>query len=100
MMKRTHETIYMYAIYISYTLYILAVGGITIIDPKYITYLDTFIKYYISLFLMWKFNIFRTTKKITEFDKQVVFAAGSLLFISSAAFDYINSHYNKILSVH
>jgi hypothetical protein len=70
-------------IVISYLLYALITLGISIKAPDYLNELDYYIKIYISLFLLWRFNIFRKTK-FTELDKKIAFSAGFFLFTTTA----------------
>jgi hypothetical protein len=53
-------------------------------DAKvYIEELDYYVKIYISLFLLWRFNMFRKIK-FTELDRKIAFSAGVFLFATTA----------------
>lgn len=73
-----HKTLYKILLYLSYFLYIIAIIGITTINPKYLDYIDLILKLYISFFIILKFNPFVSTK-FTDFDKEVIFSAGLFL---------------------
>jgi len=92
-----HESVYMTVLYSSYVLYIIAFTGILSFDPSYLSVLETGIKYYISILLLIRFNPF-VDRKITKFDKKLVFSSALLLFISTAAYS-IAINYFKNLNV-
>lgn len=87
-----HQKLYIMAVILSYVAYFITFTGIIYINPLYISYLNTFVTYYVSLFLMWRFNIFSNNNTIDKFDKNVVFAAGFLLFLSTSAFSIIKNY--------
>jgi len=67
----------------TYALYILFAIGIVKSAPQYLETLDYYVKIYISLFLLWRFNPFRTIN-FTELDRKISFSAGLFLFTTSA----------------
>ena len=67
----------------SYLLYILFAVGLFSSAPQYIEKLDYYVKIYISLFLLWRFNPFRDLK-FTDLDRKIAFSAGMFLFTTSA----------------
>jgi hypothetical protein len=67
---------------------ILVIIGI-ISKPTIYDYISFTIKILISLFLMYKFNDFRTIIEFTELDKRICFMAGSNLFLIACG-DYVN----------
>jgi hypothetical protein len=50
---------------------------------EYLNILDYYSKIVVSLFLMWKFNMFRTKIIFTELDRKIVFQSGLFLFLTS-----------------
>ena len=96
-----HENLYMTILYLSYVLYFIAFTGVLSLDPSYLTVLETVIKYYISIMLLIRFNPF-IERKITKFDKKLVFTSALLLFISTTAYSiainyFKNLNVNKLL---
>lgn len=75
----------------TYALYILFAIGIVKSAPQYLETLDYYVKIYISLFLLWRFNPF-TKIHFTELDRKVSFSAGIFLFTTSAV-NQILIHY-------
>jgi len=70
-------------IVLTYMLYILFAVGIFKSAPQYLESLDYYVKIYISLFLLWRFNPFRKIH-FTELDRKIAFSAGIFLFTTSA----------------
>jgi len=80
--KKHHEKIFIYGLYASYTLYALILLGISTSAPKYLKELQGFLKLYVSLFLIWRFNPYRTAQ-MTPFDKRVVFSSAMFLLTTT-----------------
>ena len=68
---------------------------------SYLSIVDTYAKLIVSLFLMYKFNMFQKNIKFTEFDRNIVFQAGFFLFFTmiynSLLIYYIN-YFKKVVS--
>lgn len=90
-----HESIYMTILYSSYVLYFIAFTGILSLDPSYLSLLETVIKYYISIMLLIRFNPF-VDRKITKFDKKLVFTSALLLFISTSAYSIAITYFTPL----
>lgn len=73
---------------LSYVLVISAYLGISINAPKYLDELDYYMRIYISLFLLWRFNPFRTIV-FTELDRKIAFSAGLFIITTTALNKYI-----------
>ena len=69
-------------IVISYTLYFLILFGISASAPNYLNTFDSYVKIYVSLFLLWRFNVFRKIK-FTDLDRKIAFSAGVFLFTTT-----------------
>jgi hypothetical protein len=81
-MKNIHETIFYIALYLSYALYTIAYFQIELYNPKYLDYLDAFIKNYVIFFLLIKFNPL-IKSSFTEFDRTVVFSSAVFLLTTT-----------------
>ena len=57
--------------------------GFTLINPEYISSLTYYIKVYICLYLMYRFNVFNKIK-FTELDRKIVFTAALFIFTTTA----------------
>ena len=93
-----HENAFHITLYMSYALYIIAFTGILSFNPQYLSTLETIIKYYIAIMLLIRFNPY-VNRKITEFDKHLVFEAAMLLFISTTAYTIAKSYIGEITHI-
>lgn len=77
----------------TYVFYISAVIGVALIKPAWYRHLDIFMKLYVGLFLVARFNPFRTNVQFTELDRQISFNAGvfvlSMLAVNTIFGNYI-----------
>lgn len=90
-----HQRLYIYSIYLSYFLFAIAYTGIIAISPDYLQTLNSFIKYYVSLFLVIRFNPFIKSdkhKKIASFDRRIAFSAGMFLLLTTTAIQVAKSY--------
>ena len=69
-------------IVISYILYFLILFGVSTSAPNYLNTFDSYVKIYVSLFLLWRFNVFRKIK-FTDLDRKIAFSAGVFLFTTT-----------------
>ena len=82
-------------IIISYMVYIFAAFGVAFISPKYITALDFWVKIYICLFLLVRFNPFSGKIKFTDLDRKISFSSGILLATSIIVNTILKSYIDK-----
>jgi hypothetical protein len=84
----------------TYIFYISAVIGVAIINPSWYHYLDTFMKLYVGLFLVARFNPFRSNIQFTELDRQISFNAGifilSMFAVNTIFASYIRNSMHKL----
>ena len=77
----------------TYVFYISAVIGIAFIKPAWYHHLDIFMKLYVGLFLVARFNPFRAHIQFTELDRQISFNAGvfvlSMLVVNTIFGNYM-----------
>jgi hypothetical protein len=69
--------------YMTWVLYAAIALGLSVNAPQYLTQLHSFVKIYVSLFLIFRFNPFRQVK-FTELDAKIAFSAGTFLLTTSA----------------
>jgi hypothetical protein len=72
------------SINITYFLIIVTALGLSSTAPRYLDTLDYYVKVYVSLFLVWRFNPFRNINHFTKLDKKIAFSSG--LFILTTTF--------------
>jgi hypothetical protein len=75
----------------TYLIYILSAIGITKTAPTYLDDFDYYVKIYISLFLLWRFNMFRKIE-FNELDRKIAFSAGLFLFTSTAVYNILTDY--------
>ena len=66
-------------IVITWILYLGVALSLSVKAPQYLNDLEYYIKIYVSLFLLYRFNPFRKIK-FTELDRKIAFNAGIFLF--------------------
>jgi hypothetical protein len=67
-----------------YILYAFSIIGLSRKAPEYIQTLDSYVKIYICLFLIYRFNPFRSKINFTELDRRIVFSAGLFILATTA----------------
>jgi len=71
-----------YTFYVFYILYFVIAFGLNDRAPQYLSWISNAFLVYLSVFLVIRFNPWRTTK-FTEFDKTVAYYAGIQLLLST-----------------
>jgi len=77
------ERMFDIALYLTYFLYILIALGLSANAPHYLSTLDYYVRIYVSLFLILRFNPFRNVE-FTELDKKIAFSAGVFVLATTA----------------
>jgi hypothetical protein len=75
--------IYDIVVYITWFLYIIIALGLSANAPEYLDDLQYYVKLYVSLFLIYRFNPFRRVK-FTGLDAKIAFSAGVFLLATTA----------------
>lgn len=75
-------------IFITYFLIILATLGISQYAPKYLNDLDYYVKIYVSLFLIFRFNPF-IHLKFTGLDRKIAFTSGIFIITTTVIAKYL-----------
>ena len=83
------EKLFNLFIYISYILIILSAFGLSETAPKYLQYFDYYVRIYICLFLIWRFNPFRIHYEFTDLDRKIAFSAGVFILTTTALNQYV-----------
>ena len=76
-------------IYTTYLLIFISAIGISETAPKYLESLDYYIRVYICLFLIWRFNPLRENFEFTDLDKKIAFSAGVFILTTTALNEYL-----------
>jgi hypothetical protein len=83
--------IYDIVVYITWALYIAIALGLSANAPQYLDDLQYYIKMYVSLFLIYRFNPFRRVK-FTGLDAKIAFSAGVFLLTTTAINTILTSY--------
>jgi hypothetical protein len=84
-------------IYASYGLLFLSALGLSEMAPKYLDIMDYYIRIYICLFLMWRFNPLRDNYEFTDLDRKITFSAGVFILTTTALNQYLEQ-FKEILT--
>jgi cytochrome c biogenesis protein CcdA len=76
-------------IYLSYGLLFISALGLSQTAPKYLDSMDYYIRIYICLFLMWRFNPLREKYEFTDLDRKIAFSAGAFILTTTALNQYL-----------
>jgi hypothetical protein len=93
-LHKFQEHIFDFTFLIIYILYFAIALGLSATAPKYLSFLDYYLKIYVSLFLIWRFNPFRYVK-LTSFDKKIAFNAGIFVLFATTSINQILINYTK-----
>jgi hypothetical protein len=85
-------------IVITWILYISIAVGLSINAPKYLETFDYYVKIYVSLFLLWRFNPFTKTT-FTELDRKIAFSAGILIFATTSLHSLLLKYFSEIKDI-
>jgi len=84
-------------IFISWMLYFAVLLGVSVNAPSYLDNVDYYAKIYVSLFLLYRFNVFRKVT-FTELDRKIAFSAGVFLFATTALNQVLTQYLDPIKS--
>ena len=83
------EKTFDFVIKISFILLLVTLFGFSQNAPEYLSTLDYYLKIYICLFLIWRFNPFRSKFQFTSLDAKISFNAGLFILASTALNEYM-----------
>jgi hypothetical protein len=86
-----------------YILYAVIAIGISKEAPVYLENIQFYMKIYICLFLIWRFNPFHKKVTCNDLDREIAFSSGlfllSTMLINSVLITYIHEIHNAISSL-
>jgi len=86
-------------LYISYFLIIISFLGFSKTAPVFLENIDYYIRVYVCLFLIWRFNPLRHVEQFTDLDRKIAFSAGMLIITTTVLNQYILYVKQKIKNV-
>jgi hypothetical protein len=93
---RLQEILFNIFIVTTYSLIILSFLGLSQSAEEYLQSLDYYVRIYICLFLIWRFNPFRSSYEFTDLDRKIAFSGGLLILTTSALNTYLSDIKNII----
>jgi len=97
--QSAHEKIFTAVLFISYILIFVSFFGLSNSAPEYLATLDYYIRVYTCLFLIWRFNPFRTLDKFTELDRKITFSAGLFILTTTTLNNYVITINDKVRNI-
>tara|TARA_R110002074_G_scaffold310949_1_gene481837 strand:- start:233 stop:532 length:300 start_codon:yes stop_codon:yes gene_type:complete len=82
-----HEAFFNTVLFFSYLLYLFAFLQIEHYNPQYLDMLGTVMKYYVTIFLLLRFNPLTKTK-FTDFDRRIVFSSAIFMLTTTTISQY------------
>lgn len=99
--KKIHDfqnNLFSFIVYLTWFLYIVIALGFSATAPQYLDDLQYYVKIYICLFLIIRFNPLRNTK-FTNLDGRIAFSAGLFLLGSTAIGSLLKTYLNQIKQI-
>ena len=90
-MTSIQNNIFNAAIFVTYALYFLIIFGISTRAPEYLEVIQYWVKIYVSLFLIIRFNFLRKVQ-FTDLDRKIAFASG-LFLLTTTIVDQLDRNY-------
>ena len=82
--RNLQASAYLWYAFIVTVTYLAVLIGLVGTAPEYIETLEKYIKVYVAIFLIWRFNPLTSTGKFTELDRKIVFASALTVLTTSA----------------
>jgi hypothetical protein len=82
-------------VYITWVLYVVIALGLSANAPQYLDDLQYYIKLYVSIFLIYRFNPFRRVR-FTGLDAKIAFSAGVFLFATTAINNVLHNYLSEL----
>lgn len=93
------ELLFDLIINVSYFLIVLSFLGLSESAKAYLSKLDYYLRIYICIFLMWRFNPLRTEYEFTDLDRKITFSAGAFILTTTALNEYLDIIKAKVKNI-
>jgi hypothetical protein len=80
-------------------LLILSAFGLSETVPKFLQSLDYYVRIYICLFLIWRFNPLRSNYEFTDLDRKIAFTAGLFILTTTALNQYVEQLKSSVKNI-
>ena len=91
------EVMFDFIMSVSYILIVLTLLGFSTNAPIYLDTVHYYMKVYICLFLIWRFNPFMKVTLFTELDRKIIFSAGIFMLTATILNAYLIELQDKII---
>jgi len=78
-----HTSAYLWTVFIIHVTYAVVLVGLVEVEPSYLTNIEYYVKVYVSIFLILRFNPYYHTRQFTETDRRIVFSAAIFIVTTS-----------------
>jgi hypothetical protein len=80
-------------------LMILSAFGLSESVPRFLQSLDYYVRIYICLFLIWRFNPLRSNYEFTDLDRKIAFTAGVFILTTTALNQYVEQLKSSVKNI-
>jgi len=87
-----HTSAYLWAVFSIHVTYAIVLVGLVETEPSFLANLEYYVKVYVSIFLIWRFNPYSHTGKFTEVDRRIVFSA-ALFIVTTSVLKHVIDQY-------
>jgi len=94
-LDKFQNRVYDIVVYSTWLLYITIALGLSANAPEYLNVLQYYVKLYVSLFLIYRFNPLRRVK-FTKLDASIAYSAGIFLLTTTAINNILNNYLSNI----
>ena len=84
---------------LSWILIILSALGLSQLAPSFLEDLDYYIRIYICLFLIWRFNPLKSYYEFTDLDRKIAFSAGLFILTTTVLNQYLLEIVNTLKKI-
>ena len=92
-----HRVFYYWIQIVYYILFTFSLLGIYFVSPTYLPILTNFIKLYIAILLIWKFNPYHANSPIQSYERNLVFSSAIYLLLTTTFGDILQDYGHSIL---
>ena len=89
---------YLWTVFLVHATYVIVLIGLVETEPAYLTSIEYYVKVYVSIFLIWRFNPYWHTRHFTETDRRIVFSAALFILTTSVLKNVIDEYRPHIKS--
>lgn len=93
-----HRDFYYWTQIVYYIIFSFSLLGIYVVTPTYLPILTNFIKLYIAILLIWKFNpYYHVNARILSHDRELIFSSAIYLLLTTTFGDILEQYGLSIL---